>query len=282
MSLSEKKFFALRGFMKSGTNWVGNLLNLHPNISCVGEFHWQTYLEAYRLSCRNLPALKSSSIQTLLRDELELVFKRCLAAAADDSAKLIGDRTPHTMTPIVLRGCPHVCLIRDGRDVLVSRIFHLYNNPQVHQVFKRFDDMRARFEKFRENPWYFRDHPDELLGNETVVRESMRWWTEHLKADQRTVTENPGLPVLQVRYEDFHADVRSTCRRVFEFLGVAAEESPPIHEHEHLVPGLPEERPNEFNRKGIVGDWENYVTDSARRWIDDEAGVQLRQYGYLE
>ena len=39
--LEGKKFFVVRGFMKSGTNWLCRLLNLHPDISCAGEFHWQ-------------------------------------------------------------------------------------------------------------------------------------------------------------------------------------------------------------------------------------------------
>ena len=39
--------FFLCGFGKSGTNWVGNLLNLHPRIMSVGEWHFQHFLHAW-------------------------------------------------------------------------------------------------------------------------------------------------------------------------------------------------------------------------------------------
>ena len=32
--------FFLRGHAKSGTNWLGRLLNLHPRIRCEGEFNF--------------------------------------------------------------------------------------------------------------------------------------------------------------------------------------------------------------------------------------------------
>ncbi|MFN9877370.1 MAG: hypothetical protein ACK557_02725, partial [Planctomycetota bacterium] len=42
--MDEKRFFCLRGFMKSGTNWLGSLLDNHPAVSCQGEYHWQEFV----------------------------------------------------------------------------------------------------------------------------------------------------------------------------------------------------------------------------------------------
>lgn len=67
---------------------------------------------------------------------------------------------------------------------------------------------------------------------------------------------------------------------MYEFLEVdpsAASDVP-----DQLRP-LKEERPNEFNRKGAVGDWQNYLlTDDAKSWVNDEAGEALRRFRYIQ
>src|SRR6059058_5661183 len=37
----QHELFFVRGHPRSGTNWVGALLNLHPQINCFGEFHFE-------------------------------------------------------------------------------------------------------------------------------------------------------------------------------------------------------------------------------------------------
>jgi len=37
----------LRAYQRSGTNWMGNLLNLHPDIVCKGEFHFKSFFDSY-------------------------------------------------------------------------------------------------------------------------------------------------------------------------------------------------------------------------------------------
>ena len=39
--------FLLRGFVRSGTNWMGRILNLHPDINCQGEFHLYPFKHFY-------------------------------------------------------------------------------------------------------------------------------------------------------------------------------------------------------------------------------------------
>ncbi len=278
--LDQQRFFCLRGFMKSGTNWVGNLLNLHPQISCVGEFHWQTIYQALQHNLRTLPIMTEKSVRDSVRANFETMVKQSLVDVADEKASVIGDRNPHTINPIVIKNSPQITLIRDARDVLISRIFHLYNFPEVSRVFERFADMRARLEAFQTNPWYFREHPDELLCNEEVVRESMRWWTEHLRSDRQVAARHPGLRVLTLKYEDFHADIESTRCRMYEFLEVDATRAEDVPDY--LMPVLDKERPNEFNRKGQIGDWKNYMTDQAKLWINEEAGEELIRNEYVQ
>ena len=35
-------------------------------------------------------------------------------------------------------------------------------------------------------------------------------------------------------------------------------------------------------RKGQVGDWKNYMTDQARRWVNEEAGQELLRQSYID
>ena len=280
-SKMDKQFFCIRGYMKSGTNWLGSLLSSHEEVDCVGEFHWQQIVAPANRAIRKLPIYSQDdgSQAEQLRAGLENLTKQLLLSGAHPKATLIGDRTPHTIEPVVIRGAKHICIVRDGRDVLVSRAFHLYNNPDSHRLFERFPELELLRQKFASDPWYFKNHPDDLLGHEAMVRESARWWRDHQQSDREACEKYPNLPVLKVRYEDLHADVQAERHKLFEFLGVNPRRCAQISGH--LKAGFKEERPNEFLRKGSVGDWENYFTDQTRRWYKEEAGEELRLQGYV-
>ena len=113
-----------------------------------------------------------------------------------------------------------------------------------------------------------------------MVRESSRWWREHLEKDRAAVEKFPHLPVRFVNYEALHADVEAERAKLFEFLGVKPKKAAKIEGC--LKPGFSEERPNEFLRKGTVGDWKNYFTDDVKAWFKDTAGEELQRQGYAE
>lgn len=280
-SIPEKRFFCFRGYMKSGTNWIGNLLNLHPEISCVGELHLHLLYQTWQKHMRTVSILQEKmEARRMFRGNFQGMVRHLLADLADPAASVIGERTPHTLSPLAIKDAPHITIIRDGRDVLVSRVFHLYNFPQVSRVFERFPELQETLAAFQNDPWYFRNHPDRLLCNEDVVRETMRWWCEHLESDRQTILRHSHLRVLTLKYEDFHADVESCRRRMYRFLDVDPDQADPIPDR--LQPTLDEERPREFNRKGQVGDWNNYVDDRVREWIKAEAGEELVRQGYTD
>ena len=275
----EQRFFCLRGFMKSGTNWLGGLLNTHHEISVVGEFHFEHVAQELNRMFRNGSIY--GEVPDMLSDTRERFYelvKSAIAQAADPKATLIGDRTPHSIEPVTLRGVPHISIIRDGRDVLVSRAFHLFNNPEAHRLFKRLPEMARTWEFFKADPWFFQKNPDQLLCYEVMVRESGIGWNNQVMADQTVHERNSNLPVAFVRYEDLHADVHKERRRLFEFLDVDPDACDEITGD--LNPGFRQERPDEFFRKGAVGDWKLYFTDDTKKWYGEAAGEALEHLGY--
>ncbi len=282
--MDQPRYFFLRGFMKSGTNWVGSLLSSHIDVSCVGEFHWEGVVKSFNDMIKKEPVFlpeANPGLTAAAREGLEEMVRTTLRAAAEPGSKVIGGRTPHTIMPIVIRNTPHIVVMRDGRDVLVSRVFHLYNSPHVAtRLFERVPEMAETLKKFQEDPWFFRDHPESLLCHKEVVRLSATWWAEHLASDREATQRFPNLPVLFMRYEDIHADVETERARMFEFLGVDPKRCADIEGA--LKPGFEKERPDQFLRKGAVGDWKNYFTDRAKKWFNEYAGETLVEFGYAD
>ena len=266
--------------MKSGTNWLGRLLQTHPDVQVVGEFHWEPLVTVLNRMLRRNRIFARLEIQETVRAGFDQMIRDSLVAATGGQARVIGERTPTTLEPITLRGAHHLSIIRDGRDVLVSRAFHLFNHPNVTTLFDRFPEMKRDLEAFQADPWYFRQHPDRLLHNEEFVRDSSRWWKEHLQRDRETVQKLPRLPVRFVRYEDLQRDVEGERIRLLHFLGLDTDQLPPLPDV--LRPGQAEENPTAFVRKGIVGHWENYFTDRTRAWFKQEAGDELIHQGYVD
>ena len=81
-----KRFFQLRGFMRSGTNWIGNLLNLHPHICCTGEYHFDVMDGEFRRliekTCSPSSILSQEAIQESVVREYELFLKRLIEIGA--------------------------------------------------------------------------------------------------------------------------------------------------------------------------------------------------------
>ncbi|MGB2500311.1 MAG: sulfotransferase domain-containing protein [Mariniblastus sp.] len=275
---SNKRFFCVRGFMKSGTNWLGSLLSSHETISVVGEFHWDQVVSAFNNNLKQLPIYQDEAAKTTARENFERMIRQTVESYAEPSATVIGERTPTTLIPIPVRNVPHISIRRDGRDVLVSRVFHLYNNPETTPLFDRIPEMKTTLQKFKADPWHFQKHPEELLCHQEMVQISIRFWTEHLERDELAVSLYPKLKVKFVRYEDLHRDVNQERKKLFEFLDVDPTKASKIHGN--LKAGFKKERPSEFLRKGSIGDWTNYFTEQNKEIFKEYAGKQLIQYGY--
>ncbi|HZW09157.1 MAG TPA: sulfotransferase domain-containing protein [Phycisphaerales bacterium] len=275
--------FFLCGFGKSGTNWVGNLLNLHPQIRCEGEFHFQHFFAALDEFTRYPWQLGSREpVSRLAQAGVERLVRECLAtlAAGRPGVRLVGDRSPRPLRELV-RGAKTIYVYRDGRDVVVSYTFHHLRAGEAHHFPEK---VRAPFMRHQRE---FRVHPDRmgpehpgLLGDEAWVRESARFWAWRVLADVEhgATVDTPTL--LSVRYEDLHADLPGQCRRIYEFLGVDPHLAAPPARESGTAAGFGREDRGSLYRKGEAGDWRRWASEDFCRWIREEAGGALERLGY--
>ncbi len=280
-----REFFFVRGHPRSGTNWVGALLNLHPQINCFGEFHFEDIRNA-------IDTLQNQPWQITAREPLKSVMDDCFEDMVRKSmltlesrkpeAKWIGDRTPRGLR-IFLDGAPYFLIIRDGRDVLVSWTFHVLRMRQhVVEVVVPAEHragFNTMYQKFQADNTYFKSHPEELLTDEGWVRFIAGRWANWIKADQnaqeRVDSTELDARVMTLRYEDLHADTERHRRAMYEYLGLNPDEAAPLGGDTKTAPGFEREDPGSFWRHGQVGDWKRYSNDSFRQWFKDAAGEVL-------
>ncbi len=276
-----KKFFAVRGYNKSGTNWLCRLLSLHPEISCSGEFHWNrissqlidTYNESESL--HGQPGLLDATWHAMDR-----FIKEAIVLACDDDATWVGDRTPSTIEPSLIIGARVFNLIRDGRDIMISAAYHYFNNPDFFPAFNSIEALKEPLALFRADPTHFHRYPEQLLACDELAIDSAHYWAETIRKNQAKIDEHPEMKCLEVRYEALHKDIERQRKRVYEFLDVDPTLAAPLEFN--TQPGFKKEQPNKFLRKGAVGDWKNYFSPRLRDLFNEHAGDVLVKLGYVD
>lgn len=285
-------FFFLCGCWRSGTHWVAKVLNLHPDVHMVGEFHFNHLLDGlgkftatsrgcgvggwYQGHKPYLAAIATESIQALAR--------RCIyeATRSKPGATWIGDHSPRRLREL-LPGAPNVLVVRDGRDVLISQAFHSLRVRDVGFFRPAFRGFAERYTaEFRADPESFRGTTRGFLAEDQWVRLQARDWARMVRQDNesRIALAAAGTPVHMIRYEDLHRDFEPRRRAMYEFLGLDPSLAEPPSEETRTLPGFRTENVTSDNRKGIVGDWKNYFDERLRRLFKEEAGEALIELGY--
>lgn len=272
--------FFVVGHPRSGTNWVCNLLNLHPHILCDGEFHFQeVHQSVQRITAEPWRGASREPARSALRDAFTGLVRSTLIAAAarKPDATRVGDRTPRHLVPLI-PGCRHVVCVRDGRDVLVSWTFHMLKTGGPWLTQGPFGPAMAGLKvDFDRDPGLFDRHPHRLLSVEAWLRHYARQWSQRVIADQemtrRMKTDSHLGSALWVSYERLHADAGAQCARMYAYLGVDPALAQPPESEAHTRPGYTQNHPRAFFRSGKVGDWRRYFTDDQVRAFNEEAGA---------
>ncbi len=280
----KRHFFFLCGCYKSGTHWVQNLINLHPHAHIRGEFHFEVFRKGVdHLTTPHWFLGSEPELREVVIDASEVLIRRMLFAANREkrSAIWLGDRTPNPIRTII-RGAPQIYIIRDVRDVLISWSFHHLHNKSELDIDPPFrEKWREASARFQNDPDSFTPHAG-LLGHEAWVRHHAKFWTD-LNGQSRELIpklRDEGTPILEMRYEQMHADLPTELARLYKFLNLDPSLAEPPSTESKTLPGFKQENRRSFFRKGAVGEWQETLTDQLCTIIKEEAGEELIAAGY--
>lgn len=285
-------FFFVRGHPRSGTNWIGALLNLHPQVNCFGEFHFEDIRNAIdNLQAHPWQITSREPLKKVMDDCFEDLVRRSILTLRErkPGAKWLGDRTPRGLR-VFLEHAPYFHIVRDGRDVVVSWTFHVLRmRPHVIDVVVP-AETRAGFqplyERFQADPEHFVKHPEELLSAEAWVRFVAGRWGNWIRADQGSIAciregkKGCRARLMELRYEEVHRSTEKVRREMYEFLGLKPDEALPLSGESKTTPGFEKEDPMSFWRHGAVGDWRKYRSEQFDRWFKESTGTVLVELGY--
>jgi hypothetical protein len=312
--------FFLVGQAKSGTSWLMRMLDSHPEILCKGEGRLFG-LDYKREDIRKMPSktLQPSSLHAAILDAayLEAWVERSVWTRDEDKGehlaglthaaiahfltgrlsktgkRVVGDKTPFlgetTIQEIadVYPEAKVLHIIRDGRDVAVSWMHHLWNHT-VDLVSG--EDLtpgeRATREAYREDPEKVLGTAEGLFAEQRLRAIAESWRTQVTRAmhdGPRLLGDN----YAEARYEDLTEAPEREVRRLLEFLGAASDDetvkrcvSRESFERRARGRARGQEDSTAFLRKGVAGDWKNVFTEENRRVFEAAAGGLLVDLGY--
>ena len=174
---------------------------------------------------------------------------------------------------------PTVYVMRDGRDVMVSLLFHRLREDPAGRDARAVSSAPNRDEGVRQHLPSFIEREAHDPRPRTMRRRS---WSRHV----REWSNAPGSSRVVTSYESLSADTTAELSRVLTALEIDVD-----HERVgQVVEGESFERvsgrspgtadPSSFLRKGIVGDWRNYFTEEASRTFESCHPGALTEFGY--
>ncbi len=269
--MSDQTVFFIRGFMRSGTNWLNNILNLHPDINCKGEFHLQRLNRHFNMLAndfysKSVGMYKNEGVE-LLKKEYQRFIKNIVKTYCGNYP-IVGDRTPVGLVDFILPDCKYIIISRDGRDVVVSWFFHALRNNIP--VLEKRPKMQKKRKLLLADPTYFDKFPDELLDCEESFKEIAKIWNDTLVDNKRKCDSDQfQFDYYWLEYEKLHANTEKVRNELYEFLGADPKKAKPLGKN--TTAGFNKHRPMEHNRKGKVGDWKNYFTSKNEKWFAEVA-----------
>ncbi|MBB3205783.1 hypothetical protein FHS27_001587 [Rhodopirellula rubra] len=273
--------FFIRGYAKSGTTWLSNLMNLNRQINSMSEFHLRPLFEgAEKISNFPWGILRHEDKSKIMHDSLYRMVKQLISDVCGN-APWCGDKTPCSLRSTFIPGVKNLYITRDGRDAVVSWFYHTMNR----EIDTR-PEMLTKKSRLDENPQYFEENKQELLSFEPLVREFAKRWnttvTDDFKMMQSSDRGEIDLPYLWIRYEDLQLDTQKYRDEAYRFLGASPSKAAPLNwctqagfgDNDH-------NKPDQFFRRGQAGTWQEYFTSAQLNWFMEEAGEAMQLVGAL-
>jgi hypothetical protein len=292
-------------------------LDAHPEITCRGEgrFFGADYVlpgpETATIPARPLagalvadPALRSWLERSVwardrdpdeqLRELTRITIDYFLGQAAGElGTPIVGDKTPFLSADAIRElaqihpSARVVHVIRDGRDVAISSKHHVWNRSigagGIHELDPADREIRDRY---RSDPAAFREQGRSIFAPEWLEGTAREWaeMVARARSDARALLNGR---YLEVHYEDMLSDPLETTRELLGFLDAdttnpAVERCVESASFERATRGrsLGDERPTEFLRNGLAGQWREVFTSADRETFKREAGDVLIELGY--
>jgi len=312
--------FYLVGHAKSGTTWLMRLLDAHPEIMCKGEgrIFGRNYLRP-DVKAMDAPTFQPASLyrslleaeylnlwiersvwtrggdgDAQLRDLTRAAIRSFLGARLATTDKLIvGDKTPFmsdsdiTEIAAIDPEAKVIHIIRDGRDVAVSGMHHLWRRTLDLGGGR---DLRPEEERTRD---LYRADPNAVLDSgegiftEQRICEMAEGWREMVSGARAQAADLLGDRYVEVHYEDLLQRAAPELRRVVLFLGAdgraeLARRCVHAASFKRWTKGRSrgQEDSDSLLRKGIAGDWKRVFTPDDRRIFAEHAGDLLIELGY--
>jgi hypothetical protein len=277
--LARRQLFFVGGAPRSGTTWLQQILDCHPDISCRGEGLLDKLLAApldammtqrrHGLEAKNTalfehtggyPLPVSEDTGFLVRTAILLALRR---QTEGKTYLAVGEKTPENVFffPRLKHLFPNAKFIgiaRDPRDVLTSA-WHFFHKPIAGE-----DEVTAKIAFIRT-----------ALPSLGEGARRMIALAEHYPGDVRIVT-----------YESLRQATEPVIAGLFCFLGVS--------DHNKLIddctartsftalsghpPGIA--RNGSFFRQGIAGDWRSTLTPEMNTMVLDQLGWLFPQFGW--
>ncbi len=174
-----------------------------------------------------------------------------------------------------------ICVMRDGRDVMVSAYYHfLFDNDRNPSFSVKKWRKALPFEDYndiRTNLPHFIKH---MFSSYKVFNKPVTW-----SDFVNDYSENQN--ALIVKYEDLKKQPVIELQRSLEFLNEEMKIKEYLQEiiDKYSFKNLSKREPGQenkksFMRKGIVGDWKNNFTTESATVFDELAGEELIKMGY--
>jgi hypothetical protein len=280
--LAERQLFLVGGAPRSGTTWLQQILDSHPDISCRGEglFHKHLALPLENAMAARDQALtaKNSGLFTHtggyplpVPDDTEFLLGTAILLAlreqtAGRSCRAIGEKTPENVFffPRFQRLFPTarlICIARDPRDVLASA-WHFFHASAAGK--------------------------DEAAAKTAFIRSALPSLAEGARNMIALTEQNPAACMI-VTYEAMRATPQPVVAQLFRFLGVSDRTDLVQHCIERnsfaaMTAASParDKQNRPFLRKGVVGDWRSTFTAGMNALLLAELGWMFPHFGWQE
>jgi hypothetical protein len=278
--LARKQLFFIGGAPRSGTTWVQQILDLHPDISCRGEGLFQKHLaeplDAMMAQRRAAIAAKNAGLfahtggyPLPAADDVEFLLGAGVLVAlhrqcAGKPCLAIGEKTPENVfffprLKQLFTRAKCIAIARDPRDVLTSA-WHFFHQPVAGE-----DEVTAKFAFIQ------LALPSLNLGARAIIDLAARYPDD----------------VVTITYENMRLAPERVVSAMFRFLGVSDAASIVADclartSFAVLSGGRPAglEQNGAFFRKGVAGDWSSTLTPEMNELVSRELGWMFPHFGW--